>query len=50
VLGSCREKKMAGYYGLAIFIDNPQPGGQWIQDRQIDIIKSLIAILKRRAT
>ena len=39
-------KKMAGYYGLAIFIDNSELGGQWIQDRQIDIIKSLIAILK----
>ena len=39
-------KKMAGYYSLAIFIDNSELGGQWIQDCQIDIIKSLIAILK----
>ena len=39
-------KKMAGYYGLAIFIDNAELGGQWIQDRQIDITKSPIAIPK----
>jgi transformation/transcription domain-associated protein len=39
-------KKMAGYYGLTIFISNLALGGQWIQDRQIDIIKSLITILK----
>ena len=37
---------MAGYYGLTIFISNLELGGQWIQDRQIDIIKSLITILK----
>lgn len=39
-------KKMAGFYGLAIFIENPKLGSPWIQDRHIDIMKSLVAILK----
>lgn len=39
-------KKMAGFYGLAIFVENPELGSPWIQDRHIDIMKSLVAILK----
>ena len=41
-------KKMAGYYGL--FIGNLELGGQWIQDRQIDIIKKFDHDSQRRAT
>lgn len=39
-------KKLAGYYGLQIFISNSTHGWRYIQERQGDVMKACIAIIK----
>lgn len=49
-LGLCWEdttvKKMAGYYGISLFVDHIDVAKQWVQERQHDFVKGLLAILK----